>query len=119
MILGPQGLTRGGKGVANFDRIKASRIAQLEPLSVECVNYLMSVVRDDGAETKHRVTAAKCVLEEHRWIVDRSAKQPEMEQLTEMQARALLACDPLLGKLAREQHDAAAIVAEGTDDEQA
>jgi hypothetical protein len=40
-----------------------------------------------------------------------------MEQLTEMQARALLACDPLLGKLAREQHDAAAILAEVNDDE--
>jgi hypothetical protein len=117
VILGPQGLSRGVSGVTAFNRVSKSRIARLEPLTEECIDYLMSVVRDVGADTKHRVTAAKCVLEEHRWIADKAVKNPAMETLTETQARALLACDPVLARMARENADAAAIVAESYNDE--
>jgi hypothetical protein len=77
----------------------------LEVLSTECVDYLIGIVRDNLAETKHRVTAAKCILEEHRWATDRIEKsgQGQLDELTEQQARALLACDPQIRRLALEQ----------------
>jgi hypothetical protein len=48
-----------------------ARRQKLHDISERCIDYLASVVDDQKEATKHRVAAARCLLEERQWTEDR------------------------------------------------
>jgi hypothetical protein len=56
----------GGKGGVYMTKALA-RARKLAALSDAMIDYLASVVRNTSEQTKHRVAAARVVVEEHRW----------------------------------------------------
>ena len=68
MATRPRHRDAGGQGVILTNRITRERLREL---SAECIDFLVSVVRDANEPTKHRVASARIVVDEHRWVADR------------------------------------------------
>jgi hypothetical protein len=51
--------------------VTQTRVARLRDLSDEMLGYLVGVARNKREDPRHRVAAARVVVEEHRWAADR------------------------------------------------